>query len=373
MMKSAFKYAIALLIGVMCTASLQAADLQEFTKTIKREFDITANGTTSLSNKYGKVDVKTWNRNRVKIDVTIIVNARNENEAQDVFDRIDIAFSNSTNTVKAVTNIQPSRKGMWNWSGDEKSDYSINYEVFLPASNNLELDHRYGDVFVAEMTGKVTAELKYANMKIEGVGDDSNIDFAYGTGSLVRARDLSVEVSYAKLNLEEARDITLSSKYTQVSINQAADVISSSKYDDYKLGTIRDFRNEGKYDNINIRSADNVAVNSKYSQVNVDEVRNSLDLDLQYGGSSSCLADGFNEASLIGSYSDFKLCVGRSANYKIDASATYAGIDYPRGLNVTYEVEKSSSHELRGYQGSEGSPSVIHARLSYGGLKVRDN
>ncbi|MBK7338549.1 MAG: hypothetical protein IPJ00_21495 [Saprospirales bacterium] len=35
---------------------------QEFNKTITKEYDISANGTTYLSNKYGKVDVKTWEK-----------------------------------------------------------------------------------------------------------------------------------------------------------------------------------------------------------------------------------------------------------------------------------------------------------------------
>ncbi len=373
-MKSVYKISLALLfLGGLLTAPLQAHSLAEYTKTIKREFDITANGTTSLSNKYGRVEVKTWNRNRVKIDVTIVVNANSEKNAQEVFDRIDIAFNNAPNYVKAVTNIQPANKGFWNWAGGNKTDFQINYEVFLPATNNLELAHRYGDAFVAEMTGTVTADLKYANTKIEGVGDGSDIILAYGNGSLVRALDLNADLSYAKFNIAEARDVNIESKYTQVSIEQALDITCTSKYDDYKIGSVRDFRNEGKYDNINIGAADNVEVNSKYTQVNVDEVRRSLDLDLAYGGSNSCLARGFSQASLIGSYSDFKICVNRDDNYQIDASASYAGIDYPRGLQVTYEIEKSSSHELKGYRGDEGNAALIRARLSYGGLKVREN
>ena len=56
----------------------------------------------------------------------------------------------------------------------------------------------------------------------------------------------------------------------------------------------------------------------------------------------------------------------------MDAAATYAGISYPRTLTVTYELEKNSSHEVKGYQGSQNAGAVINARLSYGGLKVRE-
>jgi hypothetical protein len=372
-MKLVYKLGLILLFVGVCFAGLAADNLREYTKAIKREFDISPNGTTSISNKYGKVDVKTWNRNRVKIDVTIMVDASSESKAQEVFDRIDVAFSNSATSVKAVTTIEPRKKGFWDWAkGDTDNDYSINYEVFLPPTNNLELSHKYGDAFVAGLSGKVTAEIKYANLKLEGVGDDSHINLAYGNGSIARAEDLMVEVSYAKMNIQEVKDVQVTSKYTKLAIDQAADIRSSSKYDDYNLGAIRNFHNSGKYDNIDIESAENVEVSSRYSQVNAGQVDNTLDLDLQYGGARTGLGQNFREASLVGNYTDFKLNVASQANYQMDAAATYAGIVYPRALTVTYELEKGSSHEVKGHHGAANASAVIKARLSYGGLKITE-
>ena len=62
----------------------------EFTKNINKEFNISANGDVSLANKYGKVDLKTWSQNKVKIDITITVDARNQSNADDIFERIKI-------------------------------------------------------------------------------------------------------------------------------------------------------------------------------------------------------------------------------------------------------------------------------------------
>lgn len=371
-MKSVFSLAFILLLLGLSSPLPAAEGLQEFTRAIKREFDITANGTTSITNKYGKVDIKTWDRNRVKIDVTIVVNASSESAAQDVFERIDVAFSNSSGYVKAVTTIQPREKGIWNWAtGTEKSDYTINYEVYLPETNNLEINHQYGDAYVAALSGKVTANFKYANAKLEKVSNSSDINFAYGNGTIVRANDLLANASYAKLLIKEAQNVEINSKYTQVSIDRAADIRSNSGYDTYRLGAVRSFTNVGKYDNIDIQSAENVEVNARYSQVKAMRVSRKLDLDLQYGGAQTGLAKSFSEVSLNGSYTDFKLSVEPGAEYQIDAAASYAGIAYPQNMTVTYELEKGSSHELKAYQGQKNGP-VIRARLSYGGLRVKE-
>lgn len=46
---------------------------QVFTKNIKKEFSVSANGTCEISNMYGIVELKTWDKNRVKVDVLISI------------------------------------------------------------------------------------------------------------------------------------------------------------------------------------------------------------------------------------------------------------------------------------------------------------
>jgi len=148
---------------------------QEFTKAIKKDFSINPKGTTSLTNKYGKIEVKTWDKNRVKIDVKVIVKALSEDEAQKIFNQIDVDFSNDESFVKAET-VFETNSSWWssNWSSTN-SDYEINYEVFLPATNELELSNKYGDVYVAKLENKGNITVKYGNFRLEGFANDVTI------------------------------------------------------------------------------------------------------------------------------------------------------------------------------------------------------
>jgi len=369
-MKSAYKLAgLLLLVGLVLPIKASTPDKREFTKSVNKEYAITANGTTALSNKYGKIDVKTWDRQRVKISVNILVNANSESNAQEVFDRIDIAFSNRNDYVKTETVIESKKSRWFSWSNGDKSDYEINYEVFLPKTNNLDVTHKYGDLAVADMEGRVNLDIKYVNFKVEGMGDDSNITFSYGNGAINKARDLNLIVGYGKLSLDEAADLTLQSKYSELSVGSANDVNCSTKYDTYNFGSLRDFRNQGKYDNFRIGKASNVEVAGKYTNLSTGEVEGDIELDLEYGGANFTLAKSFGECQLNGRYTDFAVTVARGTSYKLDAVTNYAGIRYPNELDVQYEKEQTSSHELRGSVGQ--GVSEILARLSYGSLKVR--
>lgn len=375
-MKSVFKLTTLLLfVSLMtCTASPEEASLREYTKTIKKEFDIAANGTTYLNNKYGEVVVKTWDRNRVKIGVNIVVDASSEEKANDVFDRISVQFSNAQDYVKAITEIESSQSSWWSWGiVSSKSDYQINYEVYLPASNNLDLELRYGDAYVAKIEGKVKLTLKYANFKVEGAGDDSIIDFAYGNGAIQHAHDLTTSLSYGKLDIETVRDITLTTKYSKVNIEKADDVRCETKYDTYRLLEVADFKNYGKYDNFSIRRARSLSLEGKYSSLEAEEVSQRVDLDMEYGSASFGLSRQFEEVSIHGKYTNFKVSVPSGTAYRMDAMTTYADIHYPSNFEVLRDISKSSSQEVEGYSQKRDATAMIKARLSYGGLRVQTN
>ncbi|MCB9081291.1 MAG: hypothetical protein H6555_06230 [Lewinellaceae bacterium] len=369
-MQFAYKtlFAVAL-VGILALPG-NAHVRQEFTKTIRKEFPITATGTTELINKYGKIDVKTWSSNKVKITVNIVVNASSESNAQRDFDRINVQFSNQSDYVRAETVIEP-QKSRWPWtvSSDVKNDYSINYEVYLPASNQLKVDHRYGDLYVAAMTGKASLDVKYVNFKLEGIGPNSSLLFGYGNGTIAKAEDLTTEVSYSNLTIDQATNLTLNTKYTQVMVNKATDVTCTSRYDNYKLGAIRDFKNAGMYDNFTISSVRTCEVSGKYSQVQANNVTGRATLDLVYGSANIRLDKGFSEATINGRYTDVKVRVAPGVPYALEAMASYAGINYPKSLSVTHNISKSTSQEVRGYSGDKSAP-MIRAQLSYGGMKL---
>ncbi len=372
-MKSAYSLSILFLMAALpCAyAGEGIRERVDFTKTIKKEYEVGSNATVHVNNKYGKVDIKTWDKNRVKIDVRILVRAATEAEAQKVFDRINVQFSNTGSFVKAETTIEPQSKKWWDGSSS-KNDYSINYDVYAPASISLELFNKYGDVYAAAITGKGTIDVKYGNFKLDGLNEASNITLAYGNGKLTKAGKVVTDVSYGRLNVTEANEMDVNSKYSTLTLDKVDELRSMSKYDTYKLGSVQDFRNIGKYDNIEVQNTGHMVVSSKYTNVHVEKATKALEMNMEYGGVTvTQLNKGFSDVNLSGKYTDFKVMVENGAVYRIDALTDYAGVRYPAGMTVTHEKKDKSNYEIQGHVGQQGAPAVIKARLSYGGLKVQ--
>lgn len=340
----------------------------EFTKDINKEFSISADGNVDLGNKYGEVNVRTWTKNKVKIDVKITVQARSQSDADEIFNKIEIEFSNSANNVKAETNIESNSKS-W-WGGDNKSSYRIDYEVSMPKGCSLDLKNKYGHSNVAELDGKVTVLAQYGNFYLEGVNNDVNAILAYGEGTIVKAKDVDIDVKYSKITVKQASDVAVLSKYSKVYIDEADDVRSESKYDTYRLGDLRELNNDGKYDNFKINNIDLINTSTKYSDFEVQELSKEGTFNMEYGHMliETVLA-GFTSINITGKYTDFKVGVAKGANYALDVEAKYAGVKYPGDLDVTFEKSKNSEHFVKGTKGSSGG--TIRARVEYGGVRVQ--
>ncbi len=347
-------------------------DAQEYTKTIKKEFTLNTNSTVNLVNKYGKIDVKTWDKSRAKIDVTIVVQAGSESQAQKVFDRIRIDFANDDSFVKAETIIQ-SNKGSWfDWGSSDRTEFQINYQVYMPASASLDLSNRYGDSQVAPLSNKVKVDVKYGNFRLEGVGTGLTLNLDYGNGTVVKSGDATVNVSYSKLNFNDVRNVSLISKYSKLTVDNGANLSAESRYDEFDLVKVENLECTSKYGNMTVGSAESISATGQYTDIKVDRLRDNGNFDLQYGGLRiEHVSKGFSKINLVGKYSDFKIGVDDGASYTLDASASFAGIAYPDGLVVTYEKEKGTSHEVKGHAGTQNARSAIRASLNYGGLKVK--
>ncbi len=344
-------------------------DGREFTKTINKQYDIAPDGLVDLSNKYGQIDIKTWDQPQVRVSVKITVDASSEDRAQEVFDRISIDFYNNSRAVGATTEIATRKSSWWSW-GDEGNEFSIKYEVFMPSGCSIEVDAKYCDVYVAAIGGEAELDVKYGNFKLDGLGENSDLVLAYGNGYVGEARDLALELSYANLSIEEAGDINISAKYGNLEVAQAGELLVESRYSQFNLGEVQEFRNEGKYDNVEIESADNIIVETHYTSVYVAQISNSMDLDMAYGAAEARMVGAdFSEITLVGNYTDFKLQMHDDVRCAVELNGNHSDMRIPRDLDTEYDSQNGRSHEIRGTMGGGGN-AIVKANLVYGGITL---
>ena len=85
-MKNTYKFLILfMLLPFAISASVKDGKYTK-NKVIKKEFTVLKDATLNVTNKYGNIDIITWNENTIRIEVSITTNGDDEEKVKDKLD-----------------------------------------------------------------------------------------------------------------------------------------------------------------------------------------------------------------------------------------------------------------------------------------------
>lgn len=357
--------AFAFIIG---SAFFNDIPLKEYEKVITESYDFDIDDPKiSLDNRYGDVEITSHNQQTASVRVEIIVEASKESRAQEIFDRIDIDMSHSSNRLSVKTDIGNS--GNWNWT-KQNEQYKINYTVSLPSKSFLSIANKYGNISCTDHDNDVDLILKYGNGTIQNVGGDLKAEFGYVdnfTAGMI-AGDADIDLSYSDFSMESAEDIEIYSKYSEFNVESAQKIISDSKYDKYRIGSIQSITNEGKYDNIRISDVSEIKIETKYTNIKVGTLSGRAKFSLGYGDLTiNEVRESTTEININSSHTGCSLAM--SGAYELDVDTKYVDVDYPRGVHINNREKDGNELLLQGYFQKPGG-TLITAHMKYGHLRL---
>lgn len=366
------------LLGLLLTAVPQhshATDIltgrkAEFTKVIKKETNITQNGTVEITGKYGNINVSTWNRSKAAITVKIVVKAPNKAKADELFDRIDIDFGFSRTYASAAYRIDNNGGGNW-WNAYKSMSYEIHYDVKIPQGASVKLNNQYGHIFTTDIGGSAQLDNKYGNIKTGNInGTSTDLLLGYGKADLGKVKTLRAEIKYAKLDLAHAERLDIESKYSQLHIDAADEMRTQSKYDKYNIGKVQTLYSRGKYDDYDIQAINDLDATSRYSDYHLRTLSGMASLDMGYGDATIDKLDAqAQKIDFVGSYANLILNLnGHGLRYTIDGE--YTNLNLPRNAKATHKHQDGQKISTRGSIGS--SRTTLKARTRYGSVRIRD-
>gem|GEM_PF-4794833 len=360
--------------------SLGARSMESFVRVIDKDFSIVPDGTTSIENRYGFVDIRAWNKDQVRVEVEIVVEAKSEAAAEKVFDRIDIHFHNTSSIVRAITQIE-SNTGWWSgwgtvwWGGSGASllnNFEINYTVWVPPTNCIKVSNRYGDVQIAALEGDLSLSVKYGHFTVEGTTGRMDFELSYGNGRIMRAAHVVGRATYAKLRAKSLTVLRLESRYSKIHAEEAVHIMVSARYDDYEIGRAEVLDFSGNYSDVRVGQVRELMMVGRYTDLRVDTLEVRAVMDLQYGDVRvDKVAKAFATLELLGRYVDYQVQIAEGANYKVELQGNYVQMRLPPQFNCRKDIERYASRSVEGYVGTPEARSTIRADLNHGSVRIQ--
>ena len=150
------------LITTLAMSALLTVTAAE-TETIDRSFDFTFDGTVTLKNVNGNVEIHGWDEARVR--VVAVKKARGSN-AHEKLERNRVSITATTDRIDIATEITRSRG--WN------NNVSVNYELWVPRTLNLSAKTTNGNVRIETLDGEINLRSTNGNLIASEVGGRIN-------------------------------------------------------------------------------------------------------------------------------------------------------------------------------------------------------
>tara|TARA_R110001592_G_scaffold191901_1_gene438478 strand:- start:1335 stop:2414 length:1080 start_codon:yes stop_codon:yes gene_type:complete len=358
-MKSIYKITFLLFLFPLITSATIDEKKHEKKKTIKKEYNVNADAKVSINNKYGNLNITTWDKNSVEIEVTITVKGDDLESVKDKLAAISVTFNASTSLVTATTYFEKQQRSWSFWNNNSTTNYQINYNVKMPKSNSVNLNNDYGSIFVDYLDGKADINCDYGKISIgELTADYNNINIDYCNSSTIGyMKSGNINADYSKITIDKSDDLNVNADYSTL-----------------KFGTVKKIDFNADYGSISIDEATQVNGNSDYVSMNFGTIKKNLNIDSDYGSLSiKKLAKDFENVTIDSKYAGIRIGVESDAVFNFEIDLQYAGFNGANDkMEFNKKISKSTKKYYEGKFGKGNSTSKLKIRSQYGGVSITE-
>lgn len=335
-------------------------------KAFNKTFSLDKGDKVNLSNMYGTITQKIWDRNEVKVDADIKAYANNDNEAQKLLDKVTIEASKTGDDAVFKTTIADANGNWGNGSRNGKKwrrEIKVNITLYMPSSNALNLSQQYGNVLMDNFTGPTSLKVQYGNLTAGNLSNSNNyINVQYGKATLQNVNEAKIKHQYGGgLTIANINDLELDAQYTSV-----------------KIGTIKNnAKIKHQYGSgLNIESARNLSLTLQYAGLNLGKLNGTFTGKIQYGKLNIAqIESGVKTFNADLDYTSASLGFAGNYNADFNVSTDYGSFKYGEGVTARKlgdddDKNWSSSKKYEGKVGRGGS-SNLQIDSKYGSITFK--
>ena len=190
---------VLLCVFLLATVGVFAGDDPdtEKTKTYTKTYSLQPGDGVSVTNQFGDVRISTWNKNEVKVDVTISARSSSEERAQEILDNIEIEAGKSPGGVWFKTEM--ANKGVKGKSNNQYKNegFSIHYTVSMPSANALKIQNSFGSTYVPDMNGEADITSKFGSLEAGNLPKVKSILVEFGSAEIKSIHDGKLVIKFS--------------------------------------------------------------------------------------------------------------------------------------------------------------------------------
>lgn len=340
-----------IILALILSSALNAKQQVERKQVIEKTYSINPSMELAIDNKFGRVEIDTWDKDEFYIKVELIGKGRNEDRAQRILDQIEVDIDEGSSQISFETSISSMKNR-------NNEGFEVNYTISMPEINPLKIQNSFGDVSMGNRGGDLDIEVSYGSMKVGDVKGDTDLRLSFGNGSMNNIVDGDFTIKYSDFSLEASQNLELSQGFS-----------------DIELGVVQELDLKSKYGDVEIEKANSIDADVQFSGFQIDELTGKLELDASYVSDFRLnrLAKSFTLVDIEGKFSSYDIALEPGLNANIQAEFSFADLKTYSDVDIdfNYRVKESNKSTYKGKIGTGHDSKLIRVDSSYGNLRLK--
>lgn len=321
-------------------------------KTIIKLYDVSEKEHLVIDNQFGQVSVELWNRNEIKVQITITANANSEEKVGEYLSTVNIGEKRSGDLITLRTNIQKRNDGDANWGQDKnsekKSNVRIDYVVSMPRQNPLTVKNKFGNTKIPSFSAPLRIESKFGNFYASELSNpDTDIKVEFGAAEIKEMQNGDLDMSFGNLDVTSANVLKLNNKFGKLKIGEANRLNANVSYSETDIGTLKQ---SGR-----------------------------ITMSFSKGFRIEQLPKTVDDLDIHASYSTVVLPLAEGTDCNFDITVTHGGFNYPTNNRIIFSNQPNEDDNRHGprftkqYSGKvgKGTGAKVKVVASYGNVSFK--
>lgn len=290
-------------------------------ETITETVAISNTATVEITNKYGRIEIDTWDKDSLSIEVSITAQAKNFDKVERIIDRINIDMNTDSedfmifrteigNGKRRGGGILSFFQDLWDDTADLTSsllntqNVTVDYRLYMPESVKLTIENKFGDVILPIVKGALRMDIEHGDLRAQEIWNARNVKAKYGKMDVKNIRQGNLTLSFVDAVIESGGSLQVESRSSNINLEEVESLEVDAHYDEWYIGL-----------------AENVNGSQVSTDLRVRNLTNSIDLTSKYGSIDVAHVEPkVKSVHLYGNYTDYSLGFNPSVSYNFNVT-----------------------------------------------------
>ncbi len=336
---------------MLFTSSLAFAQVRQ-ERDYQKSYSVPDNAKVEIVSKYGEVIIQTWDLDSVRFEVIVRAEGRNSSVVRKSMDKVDIRFRKVGSIISAETQVSSGSGFFGNLMSEVEgvvgpnNKLKVDYQVWLPEEVDVSIENKFGDVYLADLYGKIDLNVSHGDIKANHINESMNLKHSFGKASFGTVNEATVTLRGVEIDIEESSTLNFESGSSEIAIDKVNRIQLNSRNDKIKLMEVEDIVCEGSFTNLT-----------------ADYIGGSARLDFSYGDIYlSRINRDFNSIDINGKSTDINLVLNQASYIKTHIQGPEDRMILPNSM-LTMQKDILDDDGLISLSGEVGNTNTRHSQL----------